>query len=153
MAKTPKKVDRSRSLDPSYVTFPLQLRARSSSCSAQDALLPKKGSKTSGASTSRLHTQSPDIDLEAAGDVPLIGIFMHGGGYCHMSADEKSPTSKIPRRLTEVRTTRGLEVLIDCSSFSRDSQDGRFTEIYCALVILTPFALMRTHLLPPSCRI
>ncbi|KZT71924.1 alpha/beta-hydrolase [Daedalea quercina L-15889] len=33
-----------------------------------------------------------------AGDVPLVGIFMHGGGYCHMSAHENAPTSKIPRR-------------------------------------------------------
>ncbi|KAI0739053.1 alpha/beta-hydrolase [Daedaleopsis nitida] len=35
----------------------------------------------------------------AAGDVPLIGIFLHGGGYCHMSAHENSSTSKIPARL------------------------------------------------------
>jgi hypothetical protein len=38
----------------------------------------------------------------------MIGIFMHGGGYCHMSADEKSSTSKIPRRLTKVTMTRPL---------------------------------------------
>ncbi|KAI0716424.1 alpha/beta-hydrolase [Earliella scabrosa] len=35
----------------------------------------------------------------AAGEVPLIGIFLHGGGYCHMSAHEKASTSKIPARL------------------------------------------------------
>ncbi|KAI0656922.1 alpha/beta-hydrolase [Cubamyces menziesii] len=35
----------------------------------------------------------------AAGDVPVIGIFLHGGGYCHMSAHEKAPTSQIPERL------------------------------------------------------
>ncbi|KAI0350846.1 alpha/beta-hydrolase [Trametes cingulata] len=35
----------------------------------------------------------------AAGDVPLIGIFLHGGGYCHMSAHESAPTSQIPERL------------------------------------------------------
>ncbi|KAI0642564.1 alpha/beta-hydrolase [Trametes meyenii] len=36
---------------------------------------------------------------EAAGDVPVIGIFLHGGGYCHMSGHEKAPTSQIPARL------------------------------------------------------
>ncbi|RDB19718.1 Monoterpene epsilon-lactone hydrolase [Hypsizygus marmoreus] len=40
------------------------------------------------------------VDLEAtAAGVPLIGVFMHGGGYCHMSAHETARTSKIPRRL------------------------------------------------------
>ncbi|TFK31720.1 Alpha/Beta hydrolase protein [Crucibulum laeve] len=40
------------------------------------------------------------LDLEAeAPDVPLVGIFMHGGGYCHMSAHENSGTSNIPRGL------------------------------------------------------
>ncbi|KAG6878150.1 hypothetical protein C0993_011568 [Termitomyces sp. T159_Od127] len=32
-------------------------------------------------------------------DIPIIGIFMHGGGYCHMSAHESSRTSRIPRKL------------------------------------------------------
>ncbi|CDO70519.1 hypothetical protein BN946_scf184569.g62 [Trametes cinnabarina] len=36
---------------------------------------------------------------EAAGEVPVIGIFLHGGGYCHMSAHENAPTSQIPERL------------------------------------------------------
>lgn len=46
-----------------------------------------------------------DIDLESsAADVPLIGIFMHGGGYCHMSAHETARTSRIPRRLIRVGT-------------------------------------------------
>ncbi|OSD01431.1 alpha/beta-hydrolase [Trametes coccinea BRFM310] len=35
----------------------------------------------------------------AAGEVPVIGIFLHGGGYCHMSAHEGAPTSQIPERL------------------------------------------------------
>ncbi|KAI9063761.1 alpha/beta-hydrolase [Trametes sanguinea] len=34
-----------------------------------------------------------------AGEVPVIGIFLHGGGYCHMSAHEGAPTSQIPERL------------------------------------------------------
>lgn len=52
-----------------------------------------------------------------------------------MSADEKSPTSKIPRRLTKVIKTPppclfALETI--CSLFRRGAfQDGRFTEIYC----------------------
>ena len=41
-------------------------------------------------------------DIEAAGSTPVIGIFLHGGGYCHMSAHESSKTSKIPRRLMKV---------------------------------------------------
>ncbi|KAI0760109.1 alpha/beta-hydrolase [Fomes fomentarius] len=51
------------------------------------------------------HTQSNDGLMDsgeyeaAAGEAPLIGIFLHGGGYCHMSAHEKSSTSKIPARL------------------------------------------------------
>ncbi|OBZ67432.1 hypothetical protein A0H81_12578 [Grifola frondosa] len=39
-----------------------------------------------------------------AGKVPLIGIFLHGGGYCHMSAHEKASTSKIPHRLIKDKT-------------------------------------------------
>ena len=32
----------------------------------------------------------------------MIGLFMHGGGYCHMSAHESSGPSIIPKRLIEV---------------------------------------------------
>jgi hypothetical protein len=52
-----------------------------------------------------LHT-SDDADVEAdAVDSPprMIGIYLHGGGYCHMSAHESSGTSRIPRRLMKVR--------------------------------------------------
>ena len=110
VAKTLKKVDRWLQLGPTYDTSPLHLYIYSSVCSPPDPLLQKQGSRTQDASSSSLPIYSPDIDLEAVGDIPLIGMFMHGGGYCHMSADEKSPTSKIPRRLTKVRTTRGLAV-------------------------------------------
>ena len=49
-------------------------------------------------------------ELEAtAGDVPLIGIFLHGGGYCHMSAHEKASTSKIPARLMKVGSRKYCE--------------------------------------------
>ena len=45
-------------------------------------------------------------DLESTGKddkaVKLVGVFMHGGGYCHMSAHENSRTSRIPRGLIEV---------------------------------------------------
>jgi hypothetical protein len=44
---------------------------------------------------------------------PLIGIFMHGGGYCHMSAHEKSRTSRIPRRLIQVKQIK-MHVLQPC---------------------------------------
>ena len=48
-------------------------------------------------------TQNIDMDLENGhGEVPLVGIFMHGGGYCHMSAHESSRTSRIPRGLIKV---------------------------------------------------
>ncbi|KAA1471689.1 alpha/beta-hydrolase [Dentipellis sp. KUC8613] len=41
-----------------------------------------------------------DVEAEAADVCPkMIGIYLHGGGYCHMSAHEKSGTSRIPRRL------------------------------------------------------
>ncbi|KAH9006538.1 alpha/beta-hydrolase [Lactarius hatsudake] len=48
-----------------------------------------------------LHSNG-DADVEAAAfDSPphMIGIYLHGGGYCHMSAHESSGTSRIPRRL------------------------------------------------------
>ncbi|KAG7090791.1 hypothetical protein E1B28_009875 [Marasmius oreades] len=32
-------------------------------------------------------------------NIPVIGIYLHGGGYCQMSAHEKVRTSNIPRRL------------------------------------------------------
>jgi len=51
-----------------------------------------------------------DVDVEGKGesadagdDIKLIGVFMHGGGYCHMSAHECSRTSRIPRGLIKVR--------------------------------------------------
>lgn len=43
-------------------------------------------------------------DLEnAAADAPprMIGIYLHGGGYCHYSAHESSGTSRVPRRLVK----------------------------------------------------
>ena len=53
-----------------------------------------------------LGTATNDIDVEAdAANCPphVIGLYLHGGGYCHMSAHEKSGTSRIPRRLMKVR--------------------------------------------------
>lgn len=34
--------------------------------------------------------------------IQRIGVFLHGGGYCHMSAHESSRTSRIPRGLINV---------------------------------------------------
>jgi hypothetical protein len=48
-------------------------------------------------------TNNPDIEADAAVSPPhTIGLYLHGGGYCHMSAHEKSSTSRIPRRLMKV---------------------------------------------------
>jgi len=55
------------------------------------ASLPSGGSKIA-------LTKPPDVEATGV-DVPVIGVFMHGGGYCHMSAHENSSTSKIPRQL------------------------------------------------------
>ena len=130
-----------------------------STCPSQDTLLQEQGYPMSGASNSSFPNHSPDIDLEAMGDIPLIGIFMHGGGYCHMSAEEKSPTSKIPRRLTKVRATlawlfaRGT----DYSSFSRGiprmAGSRRSIVRYRSHALFAATSLTRTHLLPHSCRI
>ena len=61
-----------------------------------------------------------DLDVEADAAYPpppMIGIYLHGGGYCHHSAHENSGTSRIPRRLMEVRPAQGPDtidaVLID----------------------------------------
>ena len=44
-----------------------------------------------------------DVEASAADSPPpVIGLYLHGGGYCHMSAHEKSGTSRIPRRLMKV---------------------------------------------------
>ena len=41
----------------------------------------------------------------SSGQDAVIGLFMHGGGYCHMSAHESSRTSRIPKRLIKVRAS------------------------------------------------
>lgn len=48
----------------------------------------------------------------------LVGVYMHGGGYCHMSAHESSRTSRIPRGLVQVGCLQLLFVwrLTRCSS-------------------------------------
>lgn len=44
-----------------------------------------------------------DVEADAADSPPpVIGLYLHGGGYCHMSAHEKSGTSRVPRRLMKV---------------------------------------------------
>jgi hypothetical protein len=76
------------------------------------------------------------IDVEAiAADTPLIGIFMHGGGYCHMSAHESSRTSRIPRRLIKVHI-----VLITIVLLKLYIQDKIFTEIYSVEYRLLQYA-------------
>jgi hypothetical protein len=49
-----------------------------------------------------------NLDVEASGadsPPPVVGLYLHGGGYCHMSAHEKSGTSRVPRRLMKVCIT------------------------------------------------
>ncbi|KAI0077349.1 alpha/beta-hydrolase [Panus rudis PR-1116 ss-1] len=66
-------------------------------------ILSKPSSTVDGGSNDASSTLALD-ELEASiGHTPVIGIFMHGGGYCHMSAHESSSTSKIPRRLMKDR--------------------------------------------------
>jgi hypothetical protein len=51
------------------------------------------------------YTTTNDLDIEADAAVSpphTIGLYLHGGGYCHMSAHEKSGTSRVPRRLMKV---------------------------------------------------
>jgi hypothetical protein len=44
-----------------------------------------------------------DIEASAADSPPpVIGLYLHGGGYCHMSAHETSGTSRIPLRIMKV---------------------------------------------------
>ncbi|KAH9073018.1 alpha/beta-hydrolase [Lactarius deliciosus] len=46
------------------------------------------------------NSMDADVEADAADSPPhMIGIYLHGGGYCHMSAHESSGTSRIPRRL------------------------------------------------------
>ena len=52
-------------------------------------------------------TKNLDVEANAADSPPrVIGLYLHGGGYCHMSAHEKSGTSRIPRRLMKVCVTQ-----------------------------------------------
>lgn len=68
-----------------------------------------------------------DTDVEStSARLPLIGMFMHGGGYCHMSAEEKSSTSRIPRRLMQV-SLRSLIVRIDTYFELRTETSPKFT--------------------------
>ncbi|KAI0916019.1 hypothetical protein AcV5_003475 [Taiwanofungus camphoratus] len=61
---------------------------------------PADGLDINSSSSEAVLTNQPDVETSAGG-IPLIGIFLHGGGYCHMSAHESSGTSKIPRQLME----------------------------------------------------
>ncbi|KAI0916021.1 hypothetical protein AcV5_003475 [Taiwanofungus camphoratus] len=70
---------------------------------------PADGLDINSSSSEAVLTNQPDVETSAGG-IPLIGIFLHGGGYCHMSAHESSGTSKIPRQLMEVRNIRSAYV-------------------------------------------
>jgi hypothetical protein len=71
-----------------------------------------------------------NIDIEAiVPDTPLIGIFMHGGGYCHMSAHESSNTSRIPRRLTKVYPFFPVTFVAEIIHSGQNSHRGIFSRI------------------------
>ncbi|KAL4245485.1 hypothetical protein ABKN59_009417 [Abortiporus biennis] len=57
------------------------------------------GKSTQGSPSSFASSSSDPSTLKEESSEPVIGVFLHGGGYCHMSAHETSNTSKIPRRL------------------------------------------------------
>ncbi|TFY77843.1 hypothetical protein EWM64_g6173, partial [Hericium alpestre] len=82
---------------------------------------------------------SKDIEAEAAdGAAPrMIGIFLHGGGYCHMSAHEKSGTSRIPRRLMKDKLFQEIHAveyrLLQHAPIPGALQDG--ASVYAHLVI------------------
>lgn len=65
-----------------------------------------KGSSPSASSSSSAKmVLSSNQGTEGSEEIPLVGIFMHGGGYCHMSAHETSRTSRIPRGLIQVKVS------------------------------------------------
>jgi len=74
-----------------------------------------------------------ELDLESGTDkVPLVGIFMHGGGYCHMSAHESSRTSRIPRQLIKVciYSARILLIILVSLIFTAYMQRKILHEVY-----------------------
>jgi len=71
-----------------------------------------------------------DVEASAADSPPpVIGLYLHGGGYCHMSAHEKSGTSRVPRRLMKVCVTQFGRIRVP----DLVSQDNLFREIHGAL--------------------
>jgi hypothetical protein len=88
--------------------------------SASNYKLPKMGVHvTEALSYTGDATNKVDIEADAADPPPhVIGLYLHGGGYCHMSAHENSGTSRVPRRLMKVRPTHScaaLNVTLTCS--------------------------------------
>lgn len=74
-------------------------------------------------------TGDADVEADAVDSPPhMIGIYLHGGGYCHMSAHESSGTSRIPRRLLKVPSCRNLMHLCRANIlFTRTTFLKRFT--------------------------
>jgi hypothetical protein len=70
---------------------------------------PRKPSTKSRLSTMRhslVKTDDPETPPVKDDRTYVVGIYMHGGGYCHMSAHESSRTSRIPQGLVQVRPFR-----------------------------------------------
>lgn len=67
---------------------------------------PKTSPKSNPPASAQSSPKESSLLVKAAIDAKdpsnIVGMFMHGGGYCHMSAHESSRTSRIPRRLFTV---------------------------------------------------
>lgn len=62
---------------------------------------PGKDKTLKGRIKAKLHHSpkgnAPSSSSSIEDKVHMVGVFMHGGGYCHMSAHEDSRTSRMPR--------------------------------------------------------
>jgi hypothetical protein len=73
-------------------------------------------------------TNDIDVEADAANCPPhVIGLYLHGGGYCHMSAHEESGTSRIPRRLMKVRIGIFGRIYVVMTCSNRTISSKRFT--------------------------
>jgi hypothetical protein len=68
-----------------------------------------------------------DVEASAANSPPpVIGLYLHGGGYCHMSAHENSGSSRVPRRLMKVRVTQFGRIRVVLIYYHRTISSKRY---------------------------
>ncbi|THH16135.1 hypothetical protein EW146_g4456 [Bondarzewia mesenterica] len=95
------------------------LRAEKAQRGASTSPMSSDGSCTSSNSIPSNSVANIDIEAAAAHPAPrMIGLYLHGGGYCHMSAHEHSGTSRIPRRLLVLRTNCLKRFTLSNTAFS-----------------------------------